>query len=212
MGGRSKEKGVATQEVEPGRVASLLAKAFGVRSSAWIGHIVFMSKSAALKESAEERRRFIRDADNLVRCLTIEFEIELGLGATVVPVGKKFELAPPQAPLRQRGASDGDAHTRSLPGDPAFLCDRIGRGDDAARDETWRSFVVALCPTTRNSGLARENENRIAFGDVLAAIHRLLRAERERLRLWIVNFGFDREHHTPWASRSLVRRLLISHH
>src|SRR5437763_10196927 len=101
-----------------------------------------MSKSAALKESAEERRRFIRDADNLVRCLTIEFEIELGLGATVVPVGKKFELAPPQAPLRQRRVSDGDAHTRRLPGDPRSLCDRIGRGDDAARVATWRRFVV----------------------------------------------------------------------
>jgi hypothetical protein len=32
---------------------------------------------------------------------------------------------------------------------------------------------------------------------VLAAIHRLLRTERERLRLWIANFGFDREHHIP---------------
>jgi hypothetical protein len=73
-----------------------------------------------------------------------------------------------------------------LPGDPAFLCDRFGRGDDAARDETWPAFV-----------LAREDENRIAFGDVLAAIHRLLRAERERLRLWIANFGFDREHYIP---------------
>src|SRR6266566_5749444 len=60
---------------------------------AWLGHIVFMSKSAALKEPAEERRRFIRDAGNLVRCLTIEFEIELGLGSTVVPVGKKVPQA-----------------------------------------------------------------------------------------------------------------------
>src|SRR6266480_3012126 len=159
-----------------------------------------MSNSAALKESAEERRRFIRNADNLVRCLTIEFKIELGLGSTVVPVGKRLELAPTQAPFRERGASYGDAHTRSLPGDPAFLCDRFGRGDDAARDETWRSFVVALCPTTRNSGLARENEDRIAFGDVLATIHRLLRAERERLRPWIANLGFDREHHTPYLA------------
>src|SRR6266852_9547188 len=101
-----------------------------------------MSKSAALKESAEERRRFIRDAGNLVRCLTIEFEIELGLGSTVVPVGKNSELSPPQAPLCERGASDGDAHARSLPGDPAFSCDRFGRGDDAARDETWPAFVL----------------------------------------------------------------------
>jgi hypothetical protein len=140
----------------------------------------------SLKESPEEQRGFIRDADNLVRCLTIEFEVELGLGSTVVPVGKRFELAPPQALLRQRGAPDGDAHARRLPGDPAFLCDRFGRVDDAARDETWPAFV-----------LAREDEDRIAFGDVLATIHCLLGAERERLRLWIVNLGFDRERHAP---------------
>src|SRR5213593_3063313 len=144
-----------------------------------------MSKSAALKESAEERGRFIRDADDLVCCLTVEFEIELGLGSIVVPVGKTFELAPPQAPLRDRGASDGDAHARRLPGDPAFLCDRFGRSDDAARDETRPAFV-----------LARKDEDRIAFGDALATIHRLLRAERERLRPRIANLGFDREHHT----------------
>ena len=143
-----------------------------------------MSNSAALKESAKECRRFIRDAANLVRCLTIEFEIELGLGSTVVPVGKKFELAPVQAPLRERGAPDGDAHAWRLPGNPAFLCDRFGRGDDAACDETLPAFV-----------LARENEDRIAFGNVLATIHRLLRAERERLRPWIANLGFNREHH-----------------
>src|SRR3981081_4061148 len=89
-----------------------------------LGHIVFMSKSAALKESAEERRRFIRDADNLVRCLTIEFEIELGPGLAVIPVGEMFELVPPQRPLRERGASDGDAHTRCLPGDAAPPRDR----------------------------------------------------------------------------------------
>src|ERR1700720_2823667 len=127
-----------------------------------------MSRSAALKKSAEERRRFIRDADNLIRCLTIEFEIELGLGSTVVPVGKKFELAPPQAPLRERGASDGDAHARCLPGDSAFFCDRFGRGDDAARDETWPAFVLAL-----------ENIDRIAYSDVLATILGFLRAAPE---------------------------------
>src|SRR6266568_2086631 len=153
-----------------------------------------MSKSAALKESAEERRRFIRDADNLVRCLTIEFEIELGLGSTVAPVGKRFELAPSQAPLRKGNAFDGDAHARRLPGDPAFLCDRFGRSDDAARDETWPAFV-----------LAGENKDRIAFGDVLATIHRLLLAEDEPLRPRIPNLGFDREHHPPHLA-SLIHR------
>ena len=128
----------------------------------------------------------IRDADDLVRCLTIELEIELGLGSTVVPVGKTPELAPPQAPLREGGASDGDTHARRLPGDPAFLRYRFRRGDDAARDEAWPAFV-----------LAREDEDRIAFGDVLATIHRLLSAERERLRPRIVNLGFDGERHAP---------------
>ena len=154
---------------------------------------------AASKESVEERRRFIRDAGDLVRCLTIEFEIELRLGAAVVPVGKKFELTPAHASLRERGASDGDAHARRLPGDPGFLCGRFGQRDDAAGDETWPAFV-----------LARENEDRVAFGDVLATIHRLLRAERERLRRRIANLGFDREHHAlhlaqliPWLSMGL---------
>jgi hypothetical protein len=32
---------------------------------------------------------------------------------------------------------------------------------------------------------------------VLATIHRLLRAERESLRAWVANLGFDREHHLP---------------
>ena len=58
--------------------------------------LFFAATAAALKESAEERRRFIRDADNLVRCLTIKFEVELGLGSTVVPIEKKLELSPPQ--------------------------------------------------------------------------------------------------------------------
>src|SRR4029079_5455609 len=107
-------------------------------------------------------------------------------GPAVVPVGKKLELAPPQAPLRKRGAPDGNAHAWRLPGDPRLLCDRFGRGDDATRDETWPAFV-----------LAREDEDRIAFGDVLASIHRLLRAERERLRPEITNLGFEREHHAP---------------
>ncbi len=148
-----------------------------------------MSIPALLKESAEKACGFIGDADNLIRCLSIEFEIELGLGATVVPLGKEFEFAPPQTPLRARGAPYGNAHARRLSGDSAFVCDCFGRGDDAARNETCPAFV-----------LAREDEDRIAFGDVLAAVHRFLRAERERLRPRIANVGFDRERHT--SSRS----------
>jgi hypothetical protein len=138
----------------------------------------------ALEEFVEERRRFIRDADDLVSCLTIEFEIELGSGLAVIPVGELFELAPPQRPLRERGASDGEAHTRCLPGDTALLRDRFGGSDNAARDEALPALV-----------LAREHENLVAFGDMLSTIHRLLRRERERLRPRIANLGFDRERH-----------------
>src|SRR5262249_13363214 len=140
--------------------------------------------SARLEVFAEERRRFIRDADDLVRCLTIEFEIELGLGSTIIPVSEAFELAAPQRPLRKRGGSDGHAHPRRLSDDAALLRDRLGRSDDAARDEAPPALV-----------LAREHKNRVACGDMLAAIHRLLRAERERLGPRIANLGFDRERH-----------------
>jgi hypothetical protein len=151
----------------------------------WLQRL-YSCRNQPLKEFAQERCSFIRDANDLVRCLAIEFEIELGLGSTVVPVGKKFQLAPPQASLRERSASDGDAHARSLPGDSRFPWDRFGRGDDAARDETWPAFV-----------LAGEDEDRIAFGDVLATVHRLLRRERERLCPRIANLSFDRENHIP---------------
>ena len=132
----------------------------------------------------EERRCFIGNTDDLVRCLTIEFKIKLSLGSAVVPIAKALELAPPEAQLGERGASYGDAHSRRLPGDPAFLRDRFGRRHDAACDQTLAALV-----------LAREDEDRIALGDVLSAIHRLLHAERERLRRRINNLGFDREGH-----------------
>ena len=143
-----------------------------------------MLTAYGLEEFAEERRRVIRDAGDLVRCLTIEFEIELGPGLAVIPVGEVFELAPPQRPLRERGASDGEAHTRCLPGDAALLRDRFGGSDNAARDQALPALV-----------LAREHENRVAFGDMLTAIHRLLRRECERRRAWVANLGFDRERH-----------------
>jgi len=48
-------------------------------------------KCAPSKEPPEERRRFIRDAHDLVRCLAIELVVELSFGSTVVPVGKRLE-------------------------------------------------------------------------------------------------------------------------
>ena len=77
-------------------------------------HMKEAAQMRAIREAAQERGRLIRDADDLVCCLAIEFEIELGLGSAVAPVCEAFELGPPQGPPRQRGASGGDAHTRRL--------------------------------------------------------------------------------------------------
>ena len=140
----------------------------------WLGLRGLLNRPSEIlpsKEAVKECRRSIRYADDLVRRLTIEFEIELGLRSAIAPVGKRLELTPSQAPLRDRNASDSNAHTRRLPGDPPFFRHRLGRGDDPLCDKTRSAFV-----------LAREDEDPIASGDVFATIHRLLRAEGERFR------------------------------
>src|SRR6516164_6746161 len=137
-----------------------------------------------LKESAQECCRFIRDANDFVRCLAIEFEIEFGFGAIVVPVAKTFQLAAPEAPLGERGASNSDADPGRLPGDAAFFRDRFGRSDDTARNETLPAFI-----------LAREDKDHIPFADVLSTIHRLLRGEPERSHPRIDHRNFDRVRH-----------------
>jgi hypothetical protein len=153
-----------------------------------------------LEEFVEECLRFIRDADDLVRCLTIEFEIELGSGLAVIPGTELFEIVPSQRALRERGASDGEADTRCLPGDAVLLRDRFGGSDNAPRDEPLPAFV-----------LAREHENRVTFGDMLTAIHRLLRGQRERLRPWIANLGFNRERHAKGANRTQAGSLCYNY-
>src|SRR5258708_36038951 len=104
----------------------------------------------------------MRDTSELVRCLTIEFKIELSFGSTVVPIAKALEFVSPERPLRERATFNSDAHARRLAVAPAFLWDRFRGGDDAARDQTRPAFVFT-----------GEDEDRIAFGDALAAIHRL---------------------------------------
>jgi hypothetical protein len=52
--------------------------------------------SPASKEPVEKSRCFVGDTADLVGGLAIEFEVELGLGATVFPFGEGFELAPPR--------------------------------------------------------------------------------------------------------------------
>ena len=134
----------------------------------------------------QKPRRPIRNPDDLVRRLAIIFEIEFGFGAAVGPVRERFEIGASERALGERGALDGDAHPRRLPRDALLLRNRFGRRHHTARDQSLPAFI-----------LARENEDRIARGDELAAIHRLLRREDERLRPRIANFGFDRVCHAP---------------
>src|SRR5678815_3558483 len=117
---------------------------------------------SALKESPKKRRRAFRDADDLVGCLAIEFEVEFGLGAAIVPVGIRLELSPPETLFRERSSLYGDAHARGLALDSGLPWRCPGRGNNAPGNQTWPAFV-----------LARENENLITFGDTLAAVHRL---------------------------------------
>jgi hypothetical protein len=117
-------------------------------------------------------------------CLAIEFEIKLGLGASVSPILIGLQFLSSEGPLRSCGPLDGHAHTRRLTRDTAFLWSGFGGGDDAARDEAFASLVLAC-----------EDEYDVAFGDAFAPIHRFLRAEDECLRPGRVNFGFDRVGH-----------------
>lgn len=142
-----------------------------------------------LEKPKKKRRRVCGEADNFVRCLAIEFDVELGFRAPVVPVGKMVKLASSQMLFCERGALDGDAHARRLPGHPGSLCPRFG-GGDAACDETRLALVFAC-----------EDEGRIACGDVLAAIHCFLRVERERIRAWITYLDFDRKQQAPYLAR-----------
>src|SRR5688572_4205997 len=135
----------------------------------------------ALEKRREERGGGVREADNLVGRLAIVFEVELGLGPAVLPVFEALQLAPSQRPLRKPGALDGDAHARRLPGVAGFARGRLRRGDDAPGDEALSTLVFA-----------REDVDRIAYRDVLAAVHGLLRGEDESLCTPIADLSFDR--------------------
>ena len=137
-----------------------------------------------LKESAQECCRFIRDANDLIRCLAIKLEIEFRLGAILVPVAKMFQLAAPEAPLGQPGTFNSDANPRRLPDEPWFLRNRFCRSNNAARNETGPTFV-----------LTRKDKDRITLGNVLPTIHGLLSGKGERSRPQIANRRFDRKRH-----------------
>ncbi|MGA3093145.1 MAG: hypothetical protein ABSD75_31500 [Terriglobales bacterium] len=86
-----------------------------------------------LEESIEKRRRFIRDANDVVRCLTTKFDIEFGFPLAVVPVGKLFELPPPH------GSEFSSVH-RPTHLDPRERDFRVA----LSADGTW---AVASCDT-----------------------------------------------------------------
>ena len=115
-----------------------------------------------LEALTEERRRLIGDADNLIGCLPIKFEIEFSLRPTVIPVGEMLELAAPQWSLRKRRSADRDAHSRRLAPDAPLLRNCFGVSDDAAGDEA----LAALA-------LTREHENRVTFGSSCAPSARI---------------------------------------
>jgi hypothetical protein len=82
----------------------------------------------------QEKRRLIRDADDLVRCLPIEFEIKLCPRPTVFPVIERLELSASHRSLGKRRASDGDTHARRLARDAALLRSGFGMGHYTARN------------------------------------------------------------------------------
>jgi hypothetical protein len=137
-----------------------------------------------LKESPQEGCRFIRNADDLIRRLAIEFEIEFRLGAIVVPVAKLFQLAAPERPLGGRSAANTDADPRRLAGGPAFLRNCFGRSNYAAGNQASPAFV-----------LTRKDKDQITLCDVLPTVHCLLSGEREGSRPRIGNRRLDRERH-----------------
>ena len=143
-----------------------------------------------LEALAEERRRSIGDTNDLVSGLPIEFEMELSARPVVIPVRDMLELAASHWPLRDPRSLDSDAHARRLACYAALLRNGFGVSDNTARNEAFAAAV-----------LAREYENRIAFGDELAAVHRFLSGERERPRARIGNLCFDRIRHDCPRSR-----------
>src|SRR5580692_3770648 len=159
--------------------------------------------NGALEALAEKRRCCSGDADDFVGCLPIEFEIELSPRAAVIPIGESLQLATPHGALRQRSSFDGNAHARRLTSDAALLPYGVRASDHTARNEALAALV-----------LAREYESRIACGDLLAAIHRLLGDECESPCPRIHNFCFDRiRHHCQSRDKDRLRiQPQVSHH
>src|SRR5690348_18383130 len=119
----------------------------------------------------EECGRDVGEPDDLVRGLSVEFEVELGFRTTVIPGRERLQLRTPERVSGEVAAFDLDARARCLPLEILARRDRLRGRDDAARDEAAAAFV-----------LAGEEKDHIADGDALAAVHRLLAGKTPRRR------------------------------
>src|SRR4029079_13685665 len=75
-------------------------------------HWILVSICGPSEELVEKCRGMIGHADDLVRRLAIEFEVELRFGPPVAPIGKALELGATETTLRERSTSNGDADAR----------------------------------------------------------------------------------------------------
>src|SRR5688572_10871484 len=150
-----------------------------------------------LEETVEQVGGFLRNTDDLVRGLPVELEVELGLGAAIVPLREGLQLLAPEGPLGEGRSPYGDADARRLPFDPHLPRRRPGRGDDAASDQALAALV-----------LAREHVDRVAFCDKLAAVHRLLGFEFKSRGLRIAHLGLYRvrSHMLQWRNPLVPRK------
>jgi len=150
----------------------------------WVFSLILCEKRGVWgsKEVTEEHGRIIGEADDFVGGLAIEFEIELGFGAAVVPLVEGFELGSTEGASGQGGAFDGDGDARGLAEEAGFLWDWCGGGDEGFCDESLAAFVFA-----------GEDVDGVAAGDAFAAVHCFLRFEGEGSGFGVGDFGFDGE-------------------
>src|SRR5437868_13626996 len=98
---------------------------------------------ARLEVLSKEGSRLRGDSDDLVRRLAVELEVELGLRAPVLPVREGLELGATEAARSEPSAFDLDADARGLAVEILAQRNRLGVGDDAARDEAEAAFILA---------------------------------------------------------------------
>jgi hypothetical protein len=97
-----------------------------------------------LEEAEQEGSGAVGEADDLVRRLTVELEVELSLGAGVVPISEGLEFASSEPASCVAGAVDRDADPWRVSPDVGHSRGRFSRGDDSPRDQAVAaSFSLA---------------------------------------------------------------------